>query len=101
MSENTDKRSVIGVNKRCSNLFLENTFPTVFSANKAVIVHKITVIALFGKSIAIVFACTKIVNRKKQLMLMETSSKRSISRSDFNRPPQTMVYGITFATTKT
>lgn len=100
MSENTIEIRVTGVNNRFSNLFLESRFPKVFSANRAVIIHKNIVIALLGKSISNWLDWTKIIKRKKELMLIDTTSKRSISRSDVNRPPQTMVYGITFDMTK-
>lgn len=100
ISESIVKILVIGVKNLCSNLFLEAPFPIVFNANRVTMIQNIVVRAILGKSNVKMLAWTKTTNRKNEFIKMDTVSKRYISLSDFNRFPQTIVYGMILTKTK-
>lgn len=100
INEKNVKRIVIGVNSFCSILFFEIALPNVLNRNRAVIIHKIIVIILWGKSMAKKFDCSNIMNRKNIFIEIDTVCERYISLSDFNLPPQTKLYGMIFNTIK-
>ena len=71
---NIVKSIVIGVKTFLSNLFLENTFPSVLSKNNSDINHKAEVIRFLGLSTFKMFARTKINTNKNILIKIETIS---------------------------
>jgi len=88
INENIVKSIVTGVNTLCSILFFDMAFPNVFNKKSPVISHNAYVIIFLGISMDITSACTKITITNIRLMMIEKISKRYISLSDFNLPPQ-------------
>jgi hypothetical protein len=74
-----------------SHLFFDIKLPSVFSANKAAIIHNSMEIILGEISESKMPEYANTIARKIRFVKMETTSNRYIWVSDFKRPPQTIL----------
>lgn len=79
-----------------SKVVFENTLPMVFSTKSAKKIHRIMEILFFAKKDFIKDAFCKRTKMKNELITIDKISKRYISASVFNLPPQTISYGTIF-----
>ena len=96
INENRAINIVKGANNFCSILFFDNALLTVLNKKNANIDHLINDKILFSKCKLIYPASTNTINIKMRFRTIEIVSNLYISLSDFNLPPQTILYGITF-----